>query len=137
MATAQRFEDLRVWREARVLVRQIYKTAKQRPFSRDFALRNQITIAAVSSMSNIAEGFECGTRKEFIQFLNIAKGSNAEVRSLLYVALDQEEYIEQKTFEALLDSTLVLSRRLARFVAYLKNYPKNERTRRSPETRKS
>ena len=83
MATAQQFEDLRVWQDARTVVRQIYEVSKQRLFRRDFSLRDQIRRAATSTMSNIAEGFERGSRKEFIQFLNTAKGSNGEVRSQL------------------------------------------------------
>jgi four helix bundle protein len=128
MATVKQFEDLHVWQEARALVREIYNVTKQRGFKRDFALRDQITRAAVSSMSNIAEGFERGSRKEFIQFLNVAKGSNGEVRSQLYVALDQE-YIDQKRFETLCDSALTLSRRISKFVTYLAKYPKNSRMR--------
>jgi len=79
-------------------------------------------------MSNIAEGFERGTRKEFVQFLSIAKGSNGEVRSQLYVALDQE-YIDQKVFDGLRESALALSRRLAKFIDYLERYPKATRRR--------
>ena len=113
MATVKQFEDLHVWQDARDLVREVYKATKQRGFKRDFSLRDQITRAAVSSMSNIAEGFERGSRKEFIQFL----------------ALDQE-YIDQSVFEQLRDSALALSRRISKFITYLQSYPKNSRTRR-------
>lgn len=128
MATAQQFEDLGVWQDARVMVREVYKITNQRDFRRDFSLRDQITRAATSTMSNIAEGFERGSRKEFIQYLNIAKGSNGEVRSQLYVALDLS-YIDEETFNALKDSALKLSRRLAKFIAYLKTCPTNARVR--------
>ena len=130
MATAKQFEDLHVWQEARGLVNEVYKVTKQGAFRRDFSLRDQITRAAVSSMSNIAEGFERGSRREFIQFLNVAKGSTGEVRSQLYVALDQQ-YIDQKMFEKLRDSALAVSRRLAKFIRYLEDYPSNSRVRRS------
>jgi len=130
MATAKQFEDLHVWQDARALVNEVYKIIKQRGFRRDFALRDQIARAATSTMSNIAEGFERGTRKEFIQFLNIAKGSNGEVRSQLYVALDQE-YLDQKTFEACRASALTLSRRIAKFIRYLQGYESNSRIRRA------
>jgi len=130
MATVKQFEDLHVWQEARGLVNEVYKVTKQGAFRRDFSLRDQITRAAVSSMSNIAEGFERGSRREFIQFLNVAKGSTGEVRSQLYVALDQE-YVDQKTFDQLRDSALAVSRRLARFIGYLEDYPSNSRVRRS------
>jgi four helix bundle protein len=136
MATVKQFEDLHVWQEARALVREVYKVTKQRAFYRDFALRDQITRAAISSMSNIAEGFERGSRKEFIQFLNIAKGSNGEVRSQLYVALDQQ-YLQQKTFEVLCEAALALSRRLAKFINYLETYPANRRTRGTQKTTKA
>jgi four helix bundle protein len=84
-------------------------------------------------MSNIAEGFERGTRQESIHFLNIAKGSNAEVRSQLYVALDQE-YLNQPQFEALRSSALSLSRRISRFISYLEKYPKRSRVRKPQST---
>jgi four helix bundle protein len=135
MATVQQFEDLHVWQDARILVREIYQVTKQRVFRRDFGLRDQITRAATSRMSNIAEGFERGTRKDFIRFLNMAKGSNGEARSQLYIALDQE-YVEQKTFEDLRQSVLALSRRLAKFIAYLEKYPKDTRIRNVASTRK-
>ena len=128
MATVQQFEDLNVWQDARNLVREIYQMTKQRVFRRDFGLRDQITRAATSTMSNIAEGFERGTRKDFIRFLNMAKGSNSEVRSQLYVALVQQ-YIEQKTFDALRESTIAPSRRIAKFIKYLETYPKDSRVR--------
>ncbi len=126
MATAKQFEDLSVWQDARVLVKDIYTASKQRGFYRDFGLRDQIRRAATSTMSNIAEGFERGYRKEFIQFLNIAKGSTGEVRSQLYIALDQE-YVTEKEFSTLRDSALSLSRRIAKFISYLEKYPSNSR----------
>ena len=128
MATAKRFEDLGVWQDARALVKQIYTASKQRAFCRDFGLRDQIRRAATSTMSNSAEGFERGTRKEFIQFLSIAKGSNGEVRSQLYVALDQE-YLTENEFTVLREAALRLSRRIARFISYLEKYPGNSRVR--------
>lgn len=128
MAAAQQFEDLGVWQDARKLVKEVYAASKQRAFYSDLSLRDQIRRAATSTMSNIAEGFERGTRKEFIQFLNIAKGSNGEVRSQLYVALDQE-YLSEKEFNALRDSAVSLSRRTARFIRNLETYPNNSRVR--------
>ncbi|HWW02882.1 MAG TPA: four helix bundle protein [Candidatus Acidoferrum sp.] len=128
MATAQQFEDLKVWQDARTVVRQIYEVSKQRPFRRDFSLCDQIRRAATSTMSNIAEGFERGSRKEFIQFLNVAKGSNGEVRSQLYIAVDQA-YLDEKLFNELRASVLALSRRLAKFIDYLESVPDNSRRR--------
>jgi len=128
MATVKCFEELHVWQEARKLVKEIYKAAKQRGFARDFGLRDQIQRATTSTMSNIAEGFERGSKKEFIQFLNIAKGSNGEVRSQLYVALDQE-YMDEKTFNTLRESSLTLSRRLSHFISYLDSFKSNSRVK--------
>lgn len=87
----KRFEDIRGWQEARTLTKQIYTLCKvSSGLRRDRRLRDQIQAASVSIMSNIAEGFSRRTGKEFTQFLFIAKGSAAEVQSLLYVAKDQE-----------------------------------------------
>jgi four helix bundle protein len=128
MAKAQQFEDLRVWQDARVLVKDIYGASKQRDFYRDVGLREQIPRAATSAMSNIAEGFERGTRKEFIQFLNIAKGSVGEARSQLYVALDQA-YLTEARFNELRVQATGLSRRIASFITYLDSYANNTRVR--------
>jgi four helix bundle protein len=86
----EKFEDLIVWQKARELTKNIYRVTKIGEFLKDFGLRDQIRRASVSIMSNIAEGFERGGRSEFHQFLVIAKGSCAELRSQLYVALDAE-----------------------------------------------
>jgi four helix bundle protein len=128
MATAKQFEDLGVWQDARALVKAIHAASKQRVFYRDIGLREQIRRAASSTMSNIAEGFERGSRKELIQFLNISKGSTGEVRSQLYIALDQE-YMTEAEFNALRDSAMSLSRRIAKFIRYLETYPNNSRVK--------
>jgi four helix bundle protein len=76
----ERFEDIKAWQEARELVRLVYKAiASDKEFSKDFRLANQIQASAVSTMANIAEGFSRKSRKEFIQFLFISKGSAAEI----------------------------------------------------------
>ena len=95
------FEDLEIWKEARRLTCEIYNLSKTPKFSKDFGLRDQIQRAAVSIMSNIAEGFERGGNQEFVQFLYVAKGSCGELRSQLYVALDQA-YIDHKVIGQLL-----------------------------------
>jgi four helix bundle protein len=130
MATAQRFEDLRVWQDARELVRAVYSVSKQPTFYRDCGLRDQIRRAATSTMSNIAEGFERGSKKEFLQFLSIAKGSNGEVRSQLYAAMDQE-YLNENDLGAMRDSATSLSRRLSCFIRYLESYPCTSRVRKA------
>jgi four helix bundle protein len=82
----QRFEDLQAWQKARELVVVIYAMTREGEFAKDFGLRDQIQRAAVSIMSNLAEGFERGTRPDFHRFVVIAKASCAELRSQIYVA---------------------------------------------------
>jgi four helix bundle protein len=100
MATIKHFEEIEAWQKARELTREVYGRSKVGLFSKDFGLRDQMRRAAVSVMSNIAEGFERGGTKEFIQFLAIAKGSVGELEAQLYVALDQA-YINQEEFVSL------------------------------------
>ena len=85
MSTIKQFEDLLAWQRSRELVREIYKSLQN---CRDMGFRDQIQRAAVSVMSNIAEGFESGTRQEFLNYLYIAKGSAGEVRAQIYAAHD-------------------------------------------------
>jgi four helix bundle protein len=100
MSNSGSFEDLIAWQKARVLSREIYKVTRNVKFSKDFPLVDQIRRAAISVLSNIAEGFERGSRSEFHQFLVIAKGSCGEVRSQLYVALDAG-YLSKDEFQNL------------------------------------
>ena len=92
------FEQLIAWQRARELTKNVYLLTATERFSRDFGLRDQIQRAAVSIMSNIAEGFARGGRAEFHQFLVVAKGSCSELRSQLYVAKDVG-YITDAKFE--------------------------------------
>ena len=101
MSRIERFEDLVAWQKARELTAAVYRVASGGTFAKDFGLRDQIQRAAVSIMSNIAEGFERGSRSEFHQFLVIAKASAAEVRAQLYVALDAG-YLDQPKFDTLM-----------------------------------
>ena len=97
----ERFEDFIAWQKARKLTSDIYKVTNQGKFARDFGLKDQIRRAAVSSMSNLAEGFERGRPSEFHQFLSVAKASCAELRAQLYVALDVG-YLNTETFDTLM-----------------------------------
>ena len=97
---ATRFEDLIVWQRARTLAVEIYRVSGVEPFARDFGLQDQIRRAGVSVMSNIAEGFGRYGPAEFSRFLRIALGSNAEVRSQLYLALDLG-YLDEEVHAAL------------------------------------
>jgi four helix bundle protein len=116
-----RFEDIDAWKEARKLVKIVYDTINRCPkFKKDFRLVSQIQDAAVSSMSNIAEGFSRRSNKEFIQFLFISKSSAAEVQSEIYVALDQE-YITQEDFHNIYNQADVVSKLDSGFIKYLES----------------
>lgn len=118
MATILRFEDMDGWKMARELTKDAV-TAKGN-FARDLGLSNQIRRAAVSVMSNIAEGFERDGNKEFCNFLSIAKGSAAEVRSQLYVALDQG-YISEHEFQTIYAKANENGRVIAGLMKYLRS----------------
>ncbi len=122
MSKIEKFEDLIAWQKARVLSREVYKVSRISRFAKDFSLTDQIRRAATSIMSNIAEGFERGSRSEFHQYLVVAKGSCAEVRSQLYVALDAE-YLDQAQFRRLYD----LAAEVGRVVGGLKVAVKKQR----------
>src|SRR5215204_2529042 len=100
MPTIEHFEDVQAWQKAREFVREVYKLRSDGPLSKDFGLRDQLCRAAVSSMSNVAEGFARNSDKDFAHFLDVARGSVMEVQLLLYVALDVG-YIEKNEFERL------------------------------------
>ena len=109
MGTVGRFEDLIAWQKARILARDVYKVTQRGAFAKDFGLSNQIQRAAVSIMSNIAEGYERSGPGEFHHFLYIAKASCAEVRSQLYLAFDIG-YLSQPEFNQLLAQAEEVSR---------------------------
>ena len=119
MAKVKKFEDIQSWKKARSLTKEIYKATLKTAFSKDFGLSDQIRRAAVSILSNIAEGFERGGDKEFIQFLAIAKGSAGELRAQLYIALDQR-YLSQPEFEKLVQEATEISRLISGFMKYLR-----------------
>jgi four helix bundle protein len=128
MAAHERFEDLQVWQAARTLVREIYLCTQSGSFAKDLGLKTQIQRAAVSIMSNIAEGFERSGNKEFSHFLYLAKGSAGEVRSQLYIAFDLG-YLDQKTFGFLNDAALSISKQLSGFIKYLNRSLPSKATR--------
>jgi len=118
----QRFEDLICWQKTRVLTNSVYEVTRLPRFAKDFELVRQIRGAAVSAMSNIAEGFERWTRQELIRFLDIAEGSAGEVRSQLYVALDQH-YITTDQFNSVAATALDTSKVIAGLIRYLNEHP--------------
>ena len=119
MGTINKFEDVIAWQKAKELVNAIYALTKSAQFAKDFALKDQIRRAAISVMTNIAEGFGRKTDKDFANFLNIAHGSVAEVQSLLYVAKDQE-YISEEDFNKYYELALEVSSMLQKFSNYLR-----------------
>ena len=119
MAGIRSFEDLDVWQLARKLVGEIYGTTASGPFMKDFGLRDQIRRAAVSVISNIAEGFERGGDKEFVQFLSQAKGSCGEVRTQLYLSRDLG-YLTEDTFLRLRELTSRTGEMISGLIRYLK-----------------
>lgn len=128
MATITRFEDIEAWQTARTLTQTVYAFSGQGAFARDFGLRDQMCRAAVSIMSNIAEGFESRTQAMFIEYLGRARASAGELRAQTYVALDVG-YINQAQFEHLRDLAEKCSRQIARFIQYLETRPNSLRLR--------
>ncbi len=116
MATISKFEDLICFQKARELTKSIYREFKE---CKDFGFKDQITRASVSVLSNIAEGFERGTKNEFLNFLYIAKGSAGEVRAQLYVALDAG-YLNLETFKYLNNLASECSRLIQSFAEKVK-----------------
>jgi four helix bundle protein len=113
-----RFEDIEAWQEARVLVREVYELFQG---CRDIGFRDQIQRAAVSVMSNIAEGFDRHSNKEFLHFLGISRGSLAEVRSLAYAALDIG-YLPGEGFRTIEQRCAHLKGLINGFIHYLKRH---------------
>jgi four helix bundle protein len=119
MSTIKRFEDIEAWQTARELTRCVYAASAGEGFARDFALRDQMRRAAVSVMSNIAEGFESRTPALFIEFLGRAKGSAGELRAQAYDAQDAG-YLTGERFTSLQDRCEKCSGQISKFMSYLK-----------------
>ena len=128
MPTIIRFEEIEAWKTARELTRMVYSLTEQGSFARDYGLKNQIQRAAVSVMSNIAEGFESRTQAQFLDYLGHAKASAGEVRCQLYVALDLQ-YMPEEQFNKVFDLADKSSRQIARFMNYLETHPQSRRVR--------
>jgi len=112
MAKFESFEELLVWQKSKILVLDIYKAFNN---NKDYSFRDQICRAAVSVMNNIAEGYERKGNKEFVKFLYIAKGSCAEVRSMLYLGIDLG-YIQKMEFEKTYNQSLEISKMLSSLI---------------------
>jgi four helix bundle protein len=118
MATIKCFEDIEAWKQGRELSAKIGIIIDAERFKKNFRLIGQIEGSSGSIMDNIAEGFERGTRAEFIQFLGYSKGSSGEVRSQLYRSLDRK-YITQYEFDELYNHCIKISGMIQKFIEYL------------------
>jgi four helix bundle protein len=118
MATILKFEDLEIWKEARILSKEIHLISLNTDLKTDYKLKAQIKASSGSVMDNIAEGFERDGNLEFRQFLSIAKGSAGETRSQLYRLLDYG-YIDSNKFEELKNRYEGLSGKIKNFINYL------------------
>jgi four helix bundle protein len=128
MPTITRFEDIEAWQTARELTRMVYALTEQRQFAKDFGLRNQIQRAAVSVMSNVAEGFESRTQAQFLEYLGHSKASAGEVRGQLYIAIDLK-YLTPEQFDQAYELADKSARQIARFMNYLETHPQSRRVR--------
>ena len=118
MATIKRFEDLDAWKVSRELCDKIGKIIDGEAFKKNFRLIGQVEGSSGSIMDNIAEGFERGSRAEFIVFLGYSKGSCGELRSQLYRSFDRK-YITKEQFDDLYLMMVRISAMLQKFISYL------------------
>ena len=116
----ERFEDLIVYKNAIEIVKEIYQLTKEDNFKKDFALCDQIRRSSISIVSNIAEGFERGSNKDFAHFLYIAKGSASEVRAQINIAYELG-YVNIEKYENNYKKIVELSKQLSHFISYLMN----------------
>jgi len=120
MTAIKRFEEIKAWQKGRELCSLVYRLTRKEAFSRDYPLRDEMRRAAISVISNVAEGFESQSNKAFIRYLYLAKGSCGEVRSQAYIALDQQ-YITEEEFEEIYQRAIETSRLIAGFITYLES----------------
>ncbi len=125
--TIERFEDIQGWQQARKLTNMVFEVSERDRFAKHYRLRDQIQGAAISSMANIAEGFDCETDPEFMRFLSYAFRSATEVQSHLYVAIDQH-FITQDEFDQIYNKATETKKLIAGFIRYLRSNPKDKRT---------
>jgi four helix bundle protein len=120
MSGIKRFEEINAWKKARDLVKAVYEATSESAFSKDYALKDQIRRSAISTISNIAEGFERDGNKEFVNYLSVAKSSSGEVRTQLYIARDLG-YLSNDKFDDLMNLSEETSRLISGFMKYLKS----------------
>ncbi len=126
MSIINRFEELQVWKTARILNKKVYELSQKGSISRDFSFRDQLRRASVSVMSNIAEGFDSETQALFRTYLGRARASAGEVRCQLYIALDLG-YITEDQFKSTSQLAEECSRQLFGFIKYLRSQPNTKR----------
>jgi len=128
VSTVKSFEELTIWQEARKFTNRIYSLTKRFPKEELYGLTSQIRRASVSIMSNIAEGFNRRSKKEFISFLIISRASAFEVQNDLYIALDLN-YINEEDFQVNYNHTKKIAMSINKLITYLrlqiKTYPKS------------
>ena len=118
MATITRFEDLEIWQLARELSKEVYDLTFVEPIKSDFRLKDQMRGSSGSIMDNIAEGFERGSKLEFINSLSYSKGEVGELKSQLYRALGKK-YISQEIFDTLYSKADIITKKITAFITYL------------------
>jgi four helix bundle protein len=123
MGKIERFEDLEVWQAGMNLCLTVYELTNSTEFSKDFALRDQVRKSAISVSSNIAEGFERDSNRQFLYFLVIAKASCGELRTQLFIAKEQN-YITPELYNSLFEQCISVSKQLKGFINYLEKYKK-------------
>ena len=125
MSKIERFEDLEVWQKAIDLAVRIYTIIKSGPYKLESPIQNQLIGSSFSISNNIAEGFEHNSTKQFIRYLKISKASAGELRNQLYF-LKKIQYIDQETFQVLLNDCMEVSKKISSFITYLRTYEKSK-----------
>lgn len=121
MATIEKFEELEVWKTSINLCADIYRPTNTELFAKDYGLKDQIRRASVSVPSNISEGYERDSKKQFLYFLVIAKGSCGELRTQLKI-VQLLNYLSEEDYIKINEKALSTSKQLAGFIKYLKQY---------------
>lgn len=125
MAKIKQFEDLEIWQKAAAIAVEIYVLSEEGKLKTDWGMKDQIRRAAASISDNISEGFEYDNNKDFVKFLRYAKGSAGELRSKLFI-LNQVEFIKQDFYEDMHKRLIVLSKNIAGFIKYLREFEKKK-----------
>lgn len=126
MAKYERFEDLPVWQHSIEIGLRIYELVDSEKVLKDYRAKDQLVGAAISISNNIAEGFEYNRNKQFIRYLEIAKGSAGELRSQLFLMMKAGK-IEREVYEFNYDDLVLFSSELKGLIKYLRDFEKKRR----------